>query len=260
MPRLTIEQQNYIKENFLNYPGSYFAKKLNINRSSYYKILQKNNLIVPKELQMQWKVKSSLKSFTAEEKQYLIDNVSNFRLSDLAKIMKRSTVNISKQCYALGLKDILQEKYKKTQFTKGHISHNKGKKMEEFLTPEQIEKIKQSQFKPGNIPHNTLPEGTEALRNDKNGKTYTFLKHQGKLELKSRVIYKQHYGKIPKDHIIIFKDGNTFNFNIENLECISLQENLERNTLHRYPKEIRKIIHLKGVLNRQINKNNPKNQ
>lgn len=40
---------------------------------------------------------------------------------------------------------------------------------------------------------------------------------------KQRYIYEQHYGKIPPKHHIVFLDGNTNNFDITNLYCISMK-------------------------------------
>ena len=40
-------------------------------------------------------------------------------------------------------------------FKAGHISHNKGKKLEDYLDKETIKKIKKTQFKKGNKPPQT---------------------------------------------------------------------------------------------------------
>ena len=40
---------------------------------------------------------------------------------------------------------------------------------------------------------------------------------------KHRYIYEQHFGKIPPKHHVIFLDGNTDNFDITNLYCISMK-------------------------------------
>jgi len=41
---------------------------------------------------------------------------------------------------------------------------------------------------------------------------------------KQRYVYEQHYGKIPKNCVIIFLDGNRDNFDIKNLKCITHKE------------------------------------
>lgn len=48
-------------------------------------------------------------------------------------------------------------------------------------------------------------------------------------ELKHRFLYKQHYGNIKKGYAVIFKDGNKFNLEIDNLIAIKRSELLYLN-------------------------------
>jgi hypothetical protein len=53
-------------------------------------------------------------------------------------------------------------------------------------------------------------------------------------ESKKRMPYARYkwiqvYGEIPKKHVIIHKDGDKFNDELENLDCISMAENIRRN-------------------------------
>lgn len=41
-----------------------------------------------------------------------------------------------------------------------------------------------------------------------------------KWQYKHRIIYEQHYGKIPKDYFVTFLDGNNRNFDINNLKLV----------------------------------------
>jgi len=41
---------------------------------------------------------------------------------------------------------------------------------------------------------------------------------------------------------------------LDRVECISLAENMRRNTMYRYPQEIVQAIKLKGAVTRVINK------
>ncbi len=68
------------------------------------------------------------------------------------------------------------------------------------------------------------------------------------------IVWEKENGPVPDGHIVIFKDGNRSNFDISNLECISKRENLNRNSVHRLPKELAELCQLRGALNRQINK------
>jgi hypothetical protein len=49
----------------------------------------------------------------------------------------------------------------------------------------------------------------------------------------ARYKWMQVYGEIPKKHVIIHIDGDKFNDELGNLDCISMAENLKRNS-HRY--------------------------
>ena len=68
-----------------------------------------------------------------------------------------------------------------------------------------------------------VPEGltVEAVSN-----TEIKVKDPNKWELKHRLIYKQHYGEIPKGHNVIFADRNIQNFDINNLVLVSKAEML----------------------------------
>jgi hypothetical protein len=52
---------------------------------------------------------------------------------------------------------------------------------------------------------------------------------------------------------IIFKDKNKLNFDINNLELISLKEHMARNTIQRFPKELKQLIHLNTKLKKLTN-------
>lgn len=61
---------------------------------------------------------------------------------------------------------------------------------------------------------------------------------------------------MPAGHIAVFKPGMRITdaglITIDRVECITLAENMRRNMLHRYPKEIVRVIQLRGALNRRI--------
>lgn len=137
------------------------------------------------------------------------------------------------------------------RFEKGMTPHNKGKKLEEFMSSKDIEEMKKNQFKKGMTPHNALPIGSEVLRPDKSGRIYIKIKVEGKRQLvyKHIHLWEQHNNKkLPKGHNVVFKDGDTMNFNINNLEAISDAELMRRNTINQYPKELRQAIKLNNKI------------
>lgn len=117
------------------------------------------------------------------------------------------------------------------RFKKGNTPPNKGKKQTEYMSAASIEKTAATRFKKGQIPHNAKPaNGAISIRKDNKGISYQYIRVElGKWELLQRVIYEQHFGKIPQGMIVIFKDGNTLNCEPTNLEAITRAQHLERN-------------------------------
>lgn len=119
------------------------------------------------------------------------------------------------------------------QFKKGSVPFNKGKKMTEWMSPENIEKSRKGCFKKGSVPHNTLPIGSERISTD--GYIEIKVKHSNDLnhtenyEFKHRVLWQQHNGPIPEGMVIVIK-GDRLNFTIGDLEMISKRENFIRNS------------------------------
>lgn len=73
-------------------------------------------------------------------------------------------------------------------------------------------------------------------------------------KLLNRFVWETERGPIPPDHIIRAMNGDQHDTSLENLECISREENLRRNWHDRYPKSIKQMVQLRGALQRQINK------
>jgi hypothetical protein len=139
------------------------------------------------------------------------------------------------------------------RFQKGHSSWNKGTKGVHTGG-------EQTQFKPGQLPHNTLPIGS--YRHDKsgvlqrkigNGKGSNSKRWRGVHEL----VWSEHNGPVPAKHIVVFKPGMRTavleEITIDRVECISLAENMKRNTRHNLPPELNEVIQLRAVLTRHIN-------
>jgi len=127
-----------------------------------------------------------------------------------------------------------------TRFKKGQIPQNKGKKM----SPEQYEKCSKTMFKKGNKPHNTKFDGCLSIRRDKRtNRAYLYIRlSEGKWDEYHRYLWEKENGKIPEGFKLVFKDGNTSNMAIDNLELVSDQELMRRNTIHRYPDDLKSAI------------------
>lgn len=214
------------------------------------------------------------KNWTKEEEEKLAELYKEKTAKEIAEIMSLKVEQVKRKVFRLGLKKSKEWKinksreiaknniaFKKRQFKKGHVPYNKGKKLEEYATPEAIARMKKTQFKKGNKPKNTKPDYAESLV--KQDDTYYWkIKLPGKRRMVHKHIWlwEKHYGKIPKGKVVVFKDGDSVNnCTIENLECISRIELMLRNSKnHDYPKELipeyAKIAEVKNLINKKWQK------
>jgi hypothetical protein len=141
-----------------------------------------------------------------------------------------------------------------TRFQKGKVPWNKGMKGLQIGG-------EKTQFGPGHMPHNTLPIGTYRLDKDgtlqrkiSNDKGNNSKRWRGVHEL----VWVAANGPVPPKHIIVFKPGmrtkELEEITLDKVECISLAENMRRNTVHNLPPELAKTVQLIGALNRKINR------
>lgn len=192
--------------------------------------------------------------WTEERDQQLRDIYSDKTNLEIAKIMGLKESQIVARACALKLKkskEFMRKCCMKSAFRKGHVPYNKGMKQEDYMSEETIKRTMKTRFQKGIIPHNTKPVGSERINKD----GYVMVKSsKGMFRPKHIVLWEEAYGKVPKGHMVIFKDGDRRNIKIENLEMISFEENMKRNSMYRYPEEIQKVLRTIGVLNRKINK------
>ena len=120
-----------------------------------------------------------------------------------------------------------------TYFPKGHEPWNKGMKGIAFGGHE-------TRFKKGSVPPNHKEVGSERI--DEDGYTYIKIAEHTRWVLKHRHIYEQHHGKLEPHMIVTFRDKNISNFSIENLEAITKVENMQRNTITKYPQPIQSAV------------------
>lgn len=199
------------------------------------------------------------RKLTPSQEKYLIENYPFMYAKDIAVELGMTMSAVYNYAFSLNLKkdpsframelqrqaDRLKKNGVRHRFLKGQTPHNKGKKMD----PAVYEKVKHTMFKKGQFAINWKPDGSERI--DEDG--YTKVKINGKYVSKHTYIWEQVNGPLPKGHAIVFKDRNKTNFNIENLECITRQELMLRNTIHNYPSEIVGVIKILKNLKKKIN-------
>lgn len=70
----------------------------------------------------------------------------------------------------------------------------------------------------------------------------------------ARYVWRTERGPIPRGAMVRPINGDTHDTRIENLRLGTRADLMRENTYHRYPKEIARLIQLRGALNRQINR------
>lgn len=109
------------------------------------------------------------------------------------------------------------------RFEKGSTSFNKGRKQSEYMTPEAIERTKATRFKKGNKPMNYMPVGTELMKAD--GYIWVKIKDPHVWKQKHRMVWEKFHGrKLKKGELVTFLDGDVTNFDIANLQLMTLRE------------------------------------
>jgi len=191
------------------------------------------------------------KTWTDKEEQYLIANYATTNNKDLAKILgKNNADRVMAKAFKLGLKkssDFLSEQRKTTgqsgQFKKGLIPHNKGKKLSDATKA----KLAKTMFKSGNRPHNALPVCAES--EDKDGYLMVKIAEPNVWRYKHHIAFGE---PVPKGHKVIFIDGNKRNFERGNLQLVSNAELMNRNTMHRYPPELVRLLKTLNKLKKRV--------
>lgn len=256
----TKMEQVYIIDNCYKLSMKDIARYLKCSSTPIRRFYKENCIMVSPEQLRLFRVQKKIgkTSFTKEEDSYIKENYLLIPIKQVAKNINRSFTGVMARLIAMGLsvpKHLSFERKAKGMYKKGMSPVNKGKKQEQYMSAEAIERTKKTRFKKGLSPHNTLPVGSEVERKDKSGRTYTLIKVEGekKLVLKHIHIWEKHNNKkLRKGYNVVFKDGDTSNFKIENLECISDQELMRRNTIHQYPEDIIKSIKILSKLNKTI--------
>lgn len=198
--------------------------------------------------------------WTLEEEVFLQLTYPHLPTQHLTKFIKRTERQIYQHAAAMGLQKtpaaialfvsrFQGDEGKAHRFGKGHVPWNKGLKGDpRFAKPNA------GQFKRGNLPHNAKHDGAITIRRDKNGHDYKWIRVAlGKWEMLHVHIWQQANGQVPHGHIVVFKDRNTLNCTLPNLELITREENMRRNTVHNLPEELKEVIHVKKSITRLIN-------
>lgn len=114
------------------------------------------------------------------------------------------------------------------------------------------------QFPRGAEVANHLPIGnTQVL----NGHLFKKVCDEGpsfkKWQSVARLVWEEKNGPVPPKHVVRFKDGQHTTveeeITIDKVECISMSENMRRNSRHNYGPEVNELFALQAALTRKLN-------
>ncbi len=212
------------------------------------------------------------RNWTEAEREIIRTEFSDMTSDTLAAKLNRTVASVNQQAALMGVKKSaahlssdLGGRFSKCQvlgyehrFKKGQPAINKGKKQPDYMTPEAIERTKKTRFQKGSDNGKQLPIGTITILNGKNGKVKVIILGNGKRAYLNRHTWAQANGEIPKGMIIVHKDKDPMNCDLENLEMISKAENMRRNSMINMPPELKEtaymLITLKSTITRQTKK------
>ena len=258
---LTAADIKYIKKNRLEISGNKMAKHIGVSKNVVNRYMRFNGLAVSKEIHYSFVSKSKIgkTSSTPATDKLLKELYLIVPGKQLAKQLNRSYTFVRGRLKQLELvipRDIIEDRIRVARFQQGSISFNTGKKQTEYMTAEAIEKTAKNQFKKGHVPPNTRSDGELSDRVDKSGYTYRYIRISlSKWELYHRYVWQQANGTIPSGSLLTFKDGNSLNCTLENLEVMTKSENAYRNRAKflNLPKELqttkRLITKIKNLSN-----------
>jgi hypothetical protein len=185
--------------------------------------------------------------------------------SELAELLDRTVLSVYNLSTKLGLhkspelvaemarQKILASDHpaRRTQFRKGNVPHNKGKRMPGW----SVGRMRETQFKKGQVSINWMPIGATRKID---GYLYRKISdvrnvpHTVNWRPEHILRWEKKYGPVPEGFALAFKDGNRDNIRLSNLEAISRAELMLRNTVHNLPEPLKEVIRLKGSIKRVI--------
>jgi HNH endonuclease len=186
------------------------------------------------------------------------------RADELKKIIGRNIKSIYTKANAIGLRK--DPKYKsdmiawadknRSIFPKGHVPFNKGKKWDDYMSEAGKQAMQATIFKKGNLPHTNTFDGNITIRLDNKGRLYKHIRLSKAVWQKyHQYIWEQENGKIPNGMLVVFKDKNSMNCSIENLELITRKENMARNSIQRYSPELIQTIKILANVKSKLKSN-----
>lgn len=137
-----------------------------------------------------------------------------------------------------------------TEFKRGHTTWNKGMRGLTFGG-----RSAETRFKPGSKPQTWRPIGSDRIMDGYMQRKISDTGYTaGDYAMVHHLVWRMHGNTIPDGHVLVFRDRDRRNVDINNLELIHRSELMRRNTVHNLPRELKEVVDLKRGLTRRINK------
>lgn len=187
--------------------------------------------------------------YSATEDNFLRQHYADQSNAWLAEQLDRSVKGLALRARKMGLRKSPEYMSAHSgRFERGRTSWNKGKSLPSHPNP------RKSQFKKGHRPHTWRPIGHERITVDgylERKVTDTGVSRHDFVAV-HRLEWEKEYGPIPDGHVVVFRSSDLLDTSPENLELISRQELMLRNSIHDFPPELTPLMAQVSRLNNAI--------
>ena len=228
--------------------------------------------------------------WTQDEKQFLKDNFNDYTNPQLAKMLGLTLTVTRNKLYELGLKkmklqywteeqikflidnykkigdtelsEIFSSKWEKEKgWSKKHIE-KKRRYLHLKRTPEQIKQIREDWTLKGLYAESnrkmwetrgiTKVGDIRIWKNNYGNNSIAVIKTEEGFVHYNRWLYESTFRILKSNDLVVTKSGNPIAQGVEDLEVIDRKEHARRNSLLRYPEELRNTVQLIRELNKSI--------
>lgn len=264
---MTPEHEKYIRKHIAVKTTVEIGRKLGLPKGTVQSFLSREGWKVSPEIAKERRRASRLKNLARDAKKYHIGdstikaNYLTMPSKTLAAKIGKSDVYLRHRLKELGLiipPEIIEQRKHDSRLKPGAIPPNKGKKQTDYMSPEQIERTKSTRFKKGQKIHNEMYDGAISIRHDhperNGGRPIKYIRlSKGKWKELQLHNWEKVNGPVPDGYILACQDGDTLNCNPDNWKSITMADNVIRNSIHRYPAELKQTIRILKKLERKIN-------
>lgn len=201
------------------------------------------------------------RKWTAAEEHAMREHYSNKSNLFIGLLLGRTESCIQDKANKMGLKKSPEylssrEMPNTGRFKPGHTTWNKGTKgrCHEIANTPCATRFKAGQIN-GRAKQRYQPIGAERITDE--GYRQVKISDEGRSDLRWKSLHiiewEAHHGPVPAGTAVVFKNGNKQDYQIGNLELITRAELMRRNTIHRYPRELKFTIKVLRKLEKQLN-------